>query len=152
MLLIWLQVEEEEEAGEDGQVDPQAAERRRLREAEEWRLQQLRSGVSPSDNSNFQVREQRHPMLSAPLSADTGSALLPQRGVLAHALASAVCAAHIRGFARLWQGLMSGKGFPMSPSLSLHMEWRLQQLRPSDNSNFQVGGAAHPTPRLWFRV
>ena len=25
--LIWLQVEEDEEAGEDGQVDPQAAER-----------------------------------------------------------------------------------------------------------------------------
>lgn len=56
------QVEDEEDEGEDGQVDPQAAERRRLREAEEWRLKQLRSGVSSSDNSNFQVG-MAHPVL-----------------------------------------------------------------------------------------
>ncbi|BDA46282.1 hypothetical protein COCOBI_08-3740 [Coccomyxa sp. Obi] len=34
--------------------DADALERRRLREAEEWRLKQLRAGVSSEDNSNFQ--------------------------------------------------------------------------------------------------
>lgn len=35
--------------------DTDALERKRLREAEEWRLKQLRAGVSSEDNSNFQV-------------------------------------------------------------------------------------------------
>ena len=34
-------------------------ERRRLREAEEGRLAQLRQGVSSADNSNFQARRSR---------------------------------------------------------------------------------------------
>ena len=32
-------------------------ERKRAREAEEWRLKQLRSGVSSQQNSNFQVSQ-----------------------------------------------------------------------------------------------
>lgn len=55
---LYLQVEgNEDEETEVGQApDPAAAERKRLREAEEWRLQQLRSGITSSNNSNFQVR------------------------------------------------------------------------------------------------
>ena len=48
-------VQEDKEEGEEG-MDAEAAERRRMREAEEWRLKQLRSGVSSQANSNFQVR------------------------------------------------------------------------------------------------
>ncbi|EIE24375.1 hypothetical protein COCSUDRAFT_83679 [Coccomyxa subellipsoidea C-169] len=44
-------VEAEEE---DEVLDADALERKRLREAEEWRLKQLRAGVSSEDNSNFQ--------------------------------------------------------------------------------------------------
>lgn len=43
--------EEKDEEVPDGD----ALERKRLREAEEWRLKQLRAGVSSEDNSNFQV-------------------------------------------------------------------------------------------------
>lgn len=42
-------------------MDAEAVERRRMREAEEWRLKQLRSGVSSQDNSNFQVSAQLLP-------------------------------------------------------------------------------------------
>jgi hypothetical protein len=35
-------------------------ERKRAREAEEWRLKQLRSGVSSQQNSNFQVSQLLH--------------------------------------------------------------------------------------------
>ncbi len=35
--------------------DTEALERKRLRDAEEWRMKQLRAGVSSEDNSNFQV-------------------------------------------------------------------------------------------------
>lgn len=35
--------------------DADALERRRVRDAEEWRLKQLRAGVSAEDNSNFQA-------------------------------------------------------------------------------------------------
>ena len=44
-----------EEGKEEGVLDADALERKRLREAEEWRLKQLRAGVSSEDNSNFQV-------------------------------------------------------------------------------------------------
>ncbi len=47
-----VQVEAEEE---DEVLDADTLERKRLREAEEWRLKQLRAGVSSEDNSNFQV-------------------------------------------------------------------------------------------------
>ena len=40
----------------DEGTDAEAVERRRAQEAEEWRLKQLRSGVSSQVNSNFQVR------------------------------------------------------------------------------------------------
>ncbi len=49
-----LPAQEDKEEG-DGEMDAEAAERRRMREAEEWRLKQLRSGVSSQANSNFQV-------------------------------------------------------------------------------------------------
>ena len=48
-------VQEDKEAADEG-TDADAVERRRVREAEEWRLKQLRSGVSSQANSNFQVR------------------------------------------------------------------------------------------------
>ena len=48
-------MQEDKEAADEG-TDADAAERRRAREAEEWRLKQLRSGVSSQANSNFQVR------------------------------------------------------------------------------------------------
>lgn len=48
-------MQEEKEEG-DGEMDVEAVERKRMREAEEWRAKQLRSGVSSQDNSNFQVR------------------------------------------------------------------------------------------------
>ncbi|KAK9818113.1 hypothetical protein WJX72_007317 [[Myrmecia] bisecta] len=43
-----------DEEDEDEVPDPAALERKRLREAEEWRLQQLRAGATPDDNANFQ--------------------------------------------------------------------------------------------------
>ena len=36
-------------------MDPEALERKRLQEAEAWRLEQLRAGTSSEDNANFQV-------------------------------------------------------------------------------------------------
>ncbi len=47
-------MQEDKEEG-DEEMDTEAVERRRMREAEEWRLKQLRSGVSSQANSNFQV-------------------------------------------------------------------------------------------------
>ncbi|KAK9906386.1 hypothetical protein WJX75_000970 [Coccomyxa subellipsoidea] len=43
-----------EEGKEEDVLDADALARKRLREAEEWRLKQLRAGVSSEDNSNFQ--------------------------------------------------------------------------------------------------
>lgn len=40
---------------EEGGMDPEALERKRLQEAEAWRLEQLRSGTSSEENANFQV-------------------------------------------------------------------------------------------------
>ncbi len=36
-------------------MDPEALERKRLQEAEAWRVEQLRAGTSSEDNANFQV-------------------------------------------------------------------------------------------------
>ena len=59
-----------EEAAAAGDADAEAIERRRLQEAEEWRLQQLRSGASDV-NPNLQVRSYcslcRVPLLGRPL-------------------------------------------------------------------------------------
>lgn len=56
---IWLQdlkaAEEAEQAAEEVAADPHAVERKKLAEAEEWRLQQLRTGQAGA-NANFQVR------------------------------------------------------------------------------------------------
>ena len=46
-----LKAEDEEEE----EPDSEAAERRRLREAEEWRLKQLHAGTTAEVNANFQV-------------------------------------------------------------------------------------------------
>lgn len=46
--------EEAAEAAEAEAADPEAVERKRLAEAEDWRLQQLRSGQA-GENANFQV-------------------------------------------------------------------------------------------------
>lgn len=53
-----LDAQEDKDEAEEG-LDADAAERRRQREAEEWRLKQLRSGVSSQENSNFQVGRSR---------------------------------------------------------------------------------------------
>ena len=46
----------QEELAEEQEVpDAEALERKRVRDAEEWRLKQLRAGVSADDNSNFQA-------------------------------------------------------------------------------------------------
>ena len=57
--------EEAAEAAAVEAADPEAPERRRLAEAEEWRLQQLHSGQAGA-NANFQVRSM--PPESASLS------------------------------------------------------------------------------------
>lgn len=41
---------------EEGGMDPEALERKRLQEAEAWRLEQLRAGTSSEENANFQVQ------------------------------------------------------------------------------------------------
>lgn len=46
--------EEAEQAAEEVAADPHAVERKKLAEAEEWRLQQLRTGQAAA-NANFQV-------------------------------------------------------------------------------------------------
>ena len=51
---------EDKSDGEEGPADPEALERRRLAEAEEWRLQQLRSGDADA-NPNMQVGCVPHP-------------------------------------------------------------------------------------------
>ncbi|KAK9862744.1 hypothetical protein WJX84_003281 [Apatococcus fuscideae] len=45
-----LETQEKEEGG----MDPEALERKRLQDAEAWRLEQLRSGTSSEENANFQ--------------------------------------------------------------------------------------------------
>lgn len=50
----WVLAQEEAEEKE-GVLDADALERKRMREAEEWRVKQLRAGVNSEDNSNFQV-------------------------------------------------------------------------------------------------
>jgi hypothetical protein len=49
--------EDAEQAAGEVAADPHALERRKLAEAEEWRMQQLRTGQA-ADNANFQVRRQ----------------------------------------------------------------------------------------------
>jgi hypothetical protein len=61
-----LEQDEKEDAGEE--LDADAAERKRARQAEEWRLKQLRSGVSSQQNSNFQVGQLPPPHMALPLS------------------------------------------------------------------------------------
>ena len=51
--LVYAQKTQEEE---EGGMDPEALERKRLKEAEAWRLEQLRSGTSSEENANFQVQ------------------------------------------------------------------------------------------------
>ena len=64
-LLCWSQgcinltassdVQEQQEKDEANAADPEALLRKREREAEEWRISQLRAGVSAEDNANLQV-------------------------------------------------------------------------------------------------
>ena len=48
-------VQEQQEKDEANAADPEALLRKREREAEEWRVSQLRAGVSAEDNANLQV-------------------------------------------------------------------------------------------------
>lgn len=48
-------MQEQEEQKEEEVLDAEALERKRLREVEEWRLNQLRAGTTPEENANFQV-------------------------------------------------------------------------------------------------
>ena len=49
-------VQEDEQAKAEEELDPAVQERRRLQQAEQWRLQQLKAGASAEDNANFQVQ------------------------------------------------------------------------------------------------
>jgi hypothetical protein len=73
--------EEEKDEGEE-LPDAEALQRKRLREAEEWRLQQLRSGEA-DDNANFQVSS----LLGT--AVQTGSYSAPRRAGSASAFAVA---------------------------------------------------------------
>ena len=92
--------QEEKEEGEEG-MDAEAAERRRTREAEEWRLKQLRSGVSSQANSNFQVSARRL-LLPASLPARPQMSVSCLAGMLSTQLASRClqacgCIDHVAG-------------------------------------------------------
>jgi hypothetical protein len=52
--------EDAEHAAGEAAADPHALERKKLAEAEEWRLQQLRTGQATA-NANFQVHFEHHP-------------------------------------------------------------------------------------------
>lgn len=60
-------VQEDEQAKAEEELDPVVQERRRLEQAEKWRLQQLKAGASSEENANFQVYNMLL-MLSSPLS------------------------------------------------------------------------------------
>ena len=48
-------LQEDEQAKAEEELDPAVQERRRLHQAEQWRLQQLQTGAASEDNANFQV-------------------------------------------------------------------------------------------------
>lgn len=48
-------MQEDEQAKAEEELDPAVQERRRLEQAEKWRLQQLKAGASSEENANFQV-------------------------------------------------------------------------------------------------
>lgn len=56
-------VQEQQEKDEANAADPEALLRKREREAEEWRVSQLRAGVSAEDNANLQVGTVQQPCL-----------------------------------------------------------------------------------------
>ena len=56
-------VQEQQEKDEANAADPEALLRKREREAEEWRVSQLRAGVSAEDNANLQVGAVQQPCL-----------------------------------------------------------------------------------------
>ena len=60
MSSAWNAMQEDEQAKAEEELDPAVQERRRLKQAEEWRLQQLKSGASSEENANFQVYD-AHP-------------------------------------------------------------------------------------------
>ena len=49
-----MQESDEEEEGEE-ELSAEALERKRLKQAEEWRIKQLHAGMTPEENANFQV-------------------------------------------------------------------------------------------------
>lgn len=48
-------MQEDEQAKAEEELDAAVQERRRLEQAEKWRLQQLKAGASSEENANFQV-------------------------------------------------------------------------------------------------
>ena len=56
-------MQEQQEKDEANAADPEALLRKREREAEEWRISQLRAGVSAEDNANLQVGILQQPCL-----------------------------------------------------------------------------------------
>lgn len=54
-------MQEDEQAKAEEELDPAIQERRRLEQAEQWRLQQLKAGASSEENANFQVHPAPHP-------------------------------------------------------------------------------------------
>lgn len=58
-------MQEDEQAKAEEELDPAVQERRRLHQAEQWRLQQLKTGAASEENANFQVH---HALISSSLS------------------------------------------------------------------------------------
>lgn len=54
-------MQEDKQAKAEEELDPAVQERRRLEQAEQWRLQQLKAGASSEENANFQVHHAPHP-------------------------------------------------------------------------------------------
>ena len=52
--MLLLQESDEEEEGKE-ELSAEALERKRLKQAEEWRSRQLHAGMTPEENANFQV-------------------------------------------------------------------------------------------------
>lgn len=71
-------VQEDEQAKAQEELDPAVQERRRLHQAEQWRLQQLKTGAASEENANFQVQ---HALNPRPLSNQTHHHPPPTHGV-----------------------------------------------------------------------
>ena len=64
-------MQEDEQAKAEEELDPAVQERKRLEQAEKWRLQQLKAGASSEENANFQVHQAPQPAFASVLCASS---------------------------------------------------------------------------------